>query len=252
MLPLRVFSQPSQNSISTESKYFQGKNLIDNKNLGAARNTLEEYISENPDGAHIGDAKYYTAFCALVLFHRDGEKLISQFIEEYPGHPKALMAYFDLGSHYYRSKNYPKTIEFLDKVNFSRLKADDRDEANFMTGYSYVNLRKLTKALPFFNALKKGNSQYNSVASYYAGYIEFENKQYKQAIEDFTKAEKSTAYASEIPYMKASALYKSGNYDELLSYANTKISSGKAFSNRHTIYLLSGGPYLVKRITKVL
>ena len=57
------------------------------------------------DAFRKADAEYYRAFCALTLYHADGEKLLEDFITSHPLYPKAISAYYDLASFFYAEKN---------------------------------------------------------------------------------------------------------------------------------------------------
>jgi len=238
--PGKLFAQNTLGGEGAEGMFNSGLNLYDSKNLTAARAVFEDYTDRWPGAEHVGSARYYTASCALMLYHKDGEKLIEQFIADYPYHPKTVIAYFELGSFYYRSKKYVKSVEFLEKVDLSNLTTNQKNEALFMLGYGYFSDRKFDQAIKHFDQLKRGNSPYASSSSYYAGYIEFESGQYDAALTDLTRVEKNATYQREVPYMKASALYKKKDYETLLSYTAVLLKEEVNYSNMQTLYLLAG------------
>ncbi len=238
LLPLDLLSQNSLNDHRENSLYSQAIALLDNRNHEAARSLFEKVRESYPESSVAADAQYYEAYCALVLYHGDGEKLIGDFIRENPSHPKAALAYYELGNFYYKSRNYPKVIEYFQKVDHGKLDGKRSAEVYFKTGYSYFSLRKLSEALPFFNRLKSSTGAFGTPSSYYAGYIEFQSEDYQAAILDFDRAERDEAYSREIPYMKASALFKAGKYDELLQYTEQKLSGDANFYNVQTLVLL--------------
>jgi len=218
--------------------YRNGLELLDKNNYAAARSTFENYLENAENGVHRPDAEYYVAYSALSLYHKDGEKLISSFIKEHKNHPKASLAYFELGNFYFQDKNYNKATEYLSKVRLSLVSKDQRTETRFKLGYAYFAQRDFDKSIDFFNALKNEKGEYGPASNYYAGYIEYEQGKYDEAVADLKKAEQDPAYKSVVPGMLADLYYKQGRYDELLTYSQQVLNSGTRV-NQRDFYLLA-------------
>ncbi len=226
--------------------YRKGLDLLEKSDYAAARETFERYVRQSNDGMKKADAEYYIAFSALSLFHQDGEKLIENFIRDNESHPKASLAYFELGDFYFKQKSYNKAIEYLAKVNYSALSNEERNTAQFQLAYSYFALRKFDDALPQFDALKRRKSAYQAPASYYAGYINYENGSYDEAVEDLKRAGENDSYVSVVPGMIASIYYNQRRYDELIKYSEEVLSGSKRVNERE-FYLLTADAYLYKQ-----
>ena len=80
LLPLHIFAQISLEQSDNSSIFREARDLMDSKNHESARKLFTEYRRENPESSLASDAMYYEAYCALVLYHRDGEKLIQDFL----------------------------------------------------------------------------------------------------------------------------------------------------------------------------
>ncbi|MDX1628051.1 MAG: tetratricopeptide repeat protein [Fulvivirga sp.] len=218
--------------------YSKGLALIEKHNYAAARETFEDYVAKAENDLRKADAEYYIAFAALSLYHKDGEKLIEKFIKEHDQHPKAALAYYELGDFYFREKDYSKATKYLAKVRFSLLDKKQRDEARFKLGYAYFAQRHFDDALTFFNTLKRSSGPYQAASSYYAGYIEHEKKLFDEAIEDLQRAEQDPAYQRIVPGMLADIYYRQERYDVLLDYSNKILNSGVRV-NQRDFYLLA-------------
>ena len=93
---LHAQDQLSQNKV--ERLYQQGTDLVNHSNYGAAREAFTDFLSlASSTDSRRSEAEYYIAFSALNLGHRDGEKLIDDFIDNNPSSPKASTAFYDLG-----------------------------------------------------------------------------------------------------------------------------------------------------------
>ncbi|MEO5980436.1 MAG: tetratricopeptide repeat protein [Chryseolinea sp.] len=212
--------QLSQNRI--EKLYRRGTDLVNHSNYGAARQVFSEFLkASSPTDARRGEAEYYIGFSALTLGHSDGEKLIDDFIDDYPSSPKAATAYYDLALFFYAESSYIKASSYFKKVEFPALTSDQQSQGHFKWGYSYFNQKKLPEALEQFNFVKKQSNSYSPAANYYAGFVEYSQGNYDEALTDLKKAETSSAYSSIVPYLITNVYYKQGKYDAMLLYTNS-------------------------------
>jgi len=211
--------QLSQNRI--ERLYRRGTELVQHGNYGAAREVFTDFINQTtPVDSRRSEAEYYVAFCALSLGHKDGEKLIDQFVDENPSSPKASTAFYDLANFFYGEANYTKASQYYKKVNFPALTLDQQSQGHFKWGYSYFNQKKLDEALEQFNFVKRQSTAYTPASNYYAGYIEYTKGIYDEALFDLKKAEANASYATIVPYLITSIYYKQKRYDTVIEYAN--------------------------------
>ena len=245
-LAVTVFGQETMYQEAASDMYRRGITLLDGKNLAQARDVFEQYAANYTD-ENQGNARYYTAYCALSLYHRDGEKLMEDFINDFPAHPKTGIAYYEMGVFYFKGNNYSKTVQFLEKANIASLTTEKREEALFMLGYASFSLKKFEEALEYFNKIKNKSGGSSSAAAYYAGFIEYDKGDYENALTDFQQAEKSEAYKSEVPYMIASVLYKKKEFDRLLKYTSRLLSSDENLSNKPTLFLLTAEALFSKK-----
>ncbi|HZB12379.1 MAG TPA: tetratricopeptide repeat protein [Chryseolinea sp.] len=227
--------QLSQNNV--ERLYARGTELIVHSNYGAAREVFSDFLKlASPIDTRREEAEYYVAFSALNLGHSDGEKLIDHFIDGHPSSPKAATAYYDLGNFFYGEGNYIKASQYFKKVDFPALANNQQAEGHFKWGYSYFNQKKLNEALEQFNFVKRQNTAYAPAANYYAGFIEYSNNKYDEALTDLKKAEASPSYANIVPYLIANIYYKQGRFDTLIEYSNS--IKGRNVANASEIAML--------------
>src|SRR5690606_1087777 len=88
-------------------------------------------------------------------------------------------------------------------------------------------------------------SPFAPAANYYAGFIEYSEGNYTDALIDLKKAESNPSYASIVPYLIANVYYKQKRYDELIDYtANLKNRSG--LQHKNELDMLSAEAYYFK------
>ena len=237
------FAQNHLTTTSSDQLYSDALELLQQSNYGAARQAFEKYIAKADNSVLKQNAEYYVAFSALSLYHQDGEGLLSSFIESYPNHPKSKVAYYELGDFYYRQKKYKKASSYFEKADFKSLGREDKHAAYFKKGYSYFTERKFDDALKSFDEIKTQDGQYKAAASYYAGYIEYENGSYDLALTDLKRASQNKSYANMVPYMISNVYYKQKEYAKLQSYAEPLLSSGQKITSRTDVTLLVAEAY---------
>ncbi len=240
-----VGAQTTLYHTEADALFRKGVDLVNKAEYAAARETFEAYLGQGTNQLKKTEAEYYRAFSALSLFHQDGEKLVEKFIHDNPSHPKASVAYYELGDFYYKQKEYTKAIEYLNRANFQALSPEQRVTLLFELGYSHFTRRQFDQALTSFNKLKSGNSAYQAPASYYAGYIEYEQGKYDQAITDLERAGQNPAYENVVPGMIASIYYNQRKYDQVIAYSE-KVLRGNVRVNEKDFYLLTADSYLFR------
>lgn len=231
----------------TDRLYASAIDLMEHNEFGGARQSFSEFLDQSPKSdLRRADASYYEAFCALNLYHADGEKRIEDFIRTHSGHPKTATAYYDLANFFYAGKNYGRASNYFKKVDFSALSNEQLSIGRFHWGYSLFNLRKLDEALDQFNFIKNLGGQYGPASSYYAGFLEMENGDYPNALIDLKRAEHNNSYALVVPHLIANVYYKQGKYDELLAYTSS-LKGREGITNSEEIALFTAEAYYNKR-----
>ena len=241
-----VSGQHQLSQAKAERLYQKGTELVVHENFGAARKIFSEFLDTAPaNDPRRGQAEYYVAFSALNLNHTDGEKLIDNFITHHPSSPKAATAYYDLANFFYTDKKYSKASQYFKKVDFPALTQNQQSEAHFKWGYTYFNLKQLDQALEQFNFVKNQSTPFSPAANYYAGFIEYSQGLYAEALADLKKAEANASYASVVPYLIANVYYKQKRYDDLIAYAAT-LKNKSGLQNANEISMLSAEAYYFK------
>ncbi|WP_084523921.1 tetratricopeptide repeat protein [Adhaeribacter aquaticus] len=239
------FAQAQHTQVFTsQERFFQeGLELFDRQQYGAAQQAFANYVSLTKGDARTVDAQYYYAVSGLHLLHGDAEHLILAFATAHPTHPKATLAFYELGLYHFNKKNYNKTIEYLEKVPLKELDAKQVREAEFKLAYSYFTNKDFKKAKVLFDRNKTGEHNYVYASNYYAGYIAYRNGDYANAKKDLRVAEKNAAYKQVVPFMLTEILYKEGNLNEVISYGEQTLSGKAQPQSADEIRLLVGDAY---------
>ncbi len=243
------FHSDGQESLSQQKseRLFQtGLDLLSHHEYGASYKVFSDFIIANTfQDSRRADAEYYKAFCALNLYHGDGEKMLETYIATHPLYPKAISAYYDLAGFFYAEKNYAKASTYFSKVDFPSLGSEQQNTGRFRWGYSLFSQKNLKASLEQFNTIKAQGGQYGPAASYYAGFIESSNGDYSNALIDLKRAEANSAYSTVVPVMIANVYYKQKDDNNLLAYTEVVLKRENVKSSEE-ISLLAAEAYFRK------
>lgn len=240
---LSVSAQRTQSYAEPDYHYRNGLELFERANYAAARYEFRQYLEpRRGDGSYTlfntGDqnaveAEYYIALASLYIDEPGAELLVDRFVKNHSQHPKAGQLYGDLGTYYYTRQNYAKAIDFLEKAVAQGGNNAQQITFKYQLGLSYYNTQNLQQALPLLNQVKtNANSPDAPAASYYAGVINFRNRNFNEAVADFRRIENNPTYQNQVPNWIAQALYRQRRFDDLLAYTEPllKRNSSSALS----------------------
>jgi tetratricopeptide (TPR) repeat protein len=247
MLYLPLAGQNTIDRSSSLNIFNKGIKLLESNNYAAARSSFEQYIKTDPSSEMLAEAKYYQAYCAMMLFNDDAEYLFENFVEEYPSNSKSMMAYFELGNYYYRNNKFKETITAFEKVKAYNLSPEQRFELKFKLGYSYFNLKKFDDALESFKYSLQAENEFQGASAYYAGYIEINNENYEDALTYLKIAEEKETYKNVIPPMITRIYYGLKDYDKVISYAQTVFMDGRQVKNVADMEIMLADAYYFKK-----
>lgn len=229
LITLSAPAQRTQSHAEPDYHYRNGLELFERANYAASRYEFRQYLEpRRGDGSqtllNTGDqnaveAEYYIALTSLYIDEPGAELLVDRFVQNHSQHPKAGQLYGDLGTYYYNRQDYTKAIDFLEKAVAQGGSNAQQTGYKYQLGLSYYNTQNLQQALPLLNAVKVDpNSSDAPAASYYAGVINFRNRNYNEAVADFRRVENNPTYQNQVPNWIAQSLYRQQRFDDLLTY----------------------------------
>lgn len=244
-------SYAQESALVKENKYYNsGLELLRNQKYAAAAQQFRivEQSRFQPDNQIESNAslsllkensKFYLALCALELGNSDAEDLFQKFIREYPLNPNTKLAYFFVGGSYFNQKNYNKALEWYEKTDPSMLSKKQEMEYLFKQAYANFELNKLDKAEELFEKVKNNESVYKESATYYFAYINYLNKEYKTALNNFEKLKGSPTYEKTYPYYITSMYYLDNRHEDVIKYAVPILQSTKQLFEAEMLSLVA-------------
>ena len=158
--------------------------LYNDKQYASAQLIFERIKNKATTEEVQSDCAYYIANCAIRTNQANADALMEKFVNDYPTSTKQNQAYVEVAHFYFEQANYPKALQWFDKVDESYMSKSDLDKFNFQKGYSYFNAKKKKEATTYFNNVIN-STEYGSQAKYYLGFMAYEGDDYKEATKYF-------------------------------------------------------------------
>jgi hypothetical protein len=200
----------------------QGREYFEAANYVAAREEFANYLSRQSDGQknEVILAEYYQVLCSLYLNQPEIDVLGYHFNLNHPNSPQSNLLFRKMGLYFYDIANYAKSIRYLENSSLGNV------EARYKLGVAYLETKDFDNALALFNEVKTDpDEEYAFSAAYYAGVIQYQQKNYLNAIADFKKSNGHSKYRKDLPYWLISSYQQTAQWDELLKYAEPIIST---------------------------
>ncbi|MDQ3191520.1 MAG: tetratricopeptide repeat protein [Bacteroidota bacterium] len=223
MLIMAGAASAQQTAVHTDpdKDYKLALELYNKEKFAAARSLFEKAVSSNKD-AHSEikiNCDFYSAMCAVELFHNDAEDKLNTFIENHPESPKVGIAIFKLGNYHYRKKKYKNAIEQYELVDIYELTTDELAEFYFKAGYSYYETEQYDQASKMFFEIKDVDTRYTNPANYYYSHISYTTKNYETALVGFQKLQNEPVFGPIVPYYISQIYFLQKRYEMVVQYA---------------------------------
>lgn len=215
-----AFSQQTKYYKDQDRQYYEALNLFDLGQYGEAQQIFQEIVDDTKDvnDQFAVNSEYYVAICAIKLYNKDADNLITGFVYRHPESSMVNKAYLEMGMFRTRQKKFEEAVEWFAKVDKRALTSDNRFAYYFKYGYSLFMTQQYEQAKLMFYEIKDKENDYSAPAKYYYGHIAYAEGNYQTALENFVILENDESFAPLVPYYRAHILYLKKDYDAVIDY----------------------------------
>mgnify|MGYP005989639681 CR=1 FL=1 len=247
-----VFSQNSASNNAQKGAYQHALKLYKNNSFGAAYKIFSDIASEKSIAHNLqSNAAYYSAVSAVKLNMINANKLVQDFVTEFPNNDKKEKVYLEVG-HYYFKKNNPKVaLKWYEKVVASSLSKIDLEEFNFKMGYVLFKTGDLKRAENRFFSLID-SPEYSIQARYYYGFITYQQGDYKTAETYLTKVATEKTYANDVNYYLLDINFKAGKFSKAIEIGNALLTNVKAIEKSEISKIVGESYFNLKQYKKAI
>lgn len=215
-------AQLTRNMHDPDAEFKNAKELYQKEQYSLAYPVFKQLYSNGSEQTNLSatirlECQYYYIICGLQLNDETAVPLAVAFTELENNPARVQMMNFHLGEYYFRKQEFGNAQNAYAGAGIDNLNNREIADMKFHQAYGYFVMQQFDKAKPLFNAIRQLPKDPNYLdANYYYGFICFNEKNYKQALESFQIAEKLPEYQNVIPFYLAEIYYFNGDKDKAL------------------------------------
>ncbi|MBF4485236.1 tetratricopeptide repeat protein [Flavobacterium sp. CSZ] len=256
LLPIILFStivSAQKSAIYTyDLKEFDKALALYNDKQYASAQLIFEHVKNNATTEEVqSDCAYYIANCAIRTNKANADALMEKFVTDYPTSTKQNQAYIEVAQYFFEQGNYPKALQWFDKVDESYMSKSDSDKFNFQKGYAYFNAKKKKEATTYFNKVVN-SSEFGSQAKYYLGFMAYEGDDYKEATKYFDEVSGEEKYKEKLSYYQADMNFKLGNFQKAIDLGQKAMSKSNELEKSELNKIIGESYFNLKQYDKAI
>jgi tetratricopeptide (TPR) repeat protein len=225
--------------------------LYKDKQYASAQHIFE-YVKNQPNTEEVkSDCAYYIANCAIRTNQANADELMEKFVSDYPTSTKQNQAYIEVAHYFFEQANYPKALQWFDRVDESYMSKSDLDKFNFQKGYSYFNAKKKKEATTYFNKVVN-SEEFGSQAKYYLGFMAYEGDDYKEATKYFDEVSGEEKYKEKLSYFQADMNFKLGNFQKAIDLGQAAMAKSNELEKSELNKIIGESYFNLKQYGKAI
>lgn len=215
-------AQESKIYTHEQKDYQDALALYNNEQYQAAQTIFARVKNSSRDLETKANSTYYEANAAVRLNQLGADRLMEDFVEQYPTSTKRNSAFSDVAEYYFETGKYPYALKWYKKVDQDVLSKKEMDKFNFNYGYSLFSSRKTKDAERYLGKVTE-SAVYGSQAKYYLGYIAYQQDDYEAANERFDQITDQEVLEEKLSYYQADMNFKLGKFEEAIALAKKQL-----------------------------
>lgn len=221
---IAAVAYPQESTIYThpQKAYQDALALYNNKQYQAAQTLFEQVRDQTDDPETESNSAYYIANAAVRLNQLGADRLMEDFVEQYPTSVRRNSAFMDVADYYFENGRYPYAVKWYKKVELYSLSRKERERYDFRMGYGLFSSDKPGEAEPFLQRVSN-SQEYGSQAKYYLGYIAYQQDDYQAANQRFDQITDQKVLEEKLSYYQADMNFKLGNFEEAIAQARKQL-----------------------------
>ncbi len=208
-----------------QKQYQDALALYNNEQYQAAQSIFAKVKDNTKNLETKANSAYYEANAAVRLNQLGADRLMEDFVANYPTSTKRNSAYVDVAEYYFETGKYPYALKWYNKVEQSALSRKEMDKFNFNYGYSLFSSGKQKEAESYLQKVEN-SPVYASQAKYYMGYIAYQQDDYDTANQRFDQIKDPEILEEKMDYYQADMNFKLGKFDQAIALAKKQMAKG--------------------------
>lgn len=222
--------------------YFRAVELYGHGMFARAETIFREIYDESGDVM----AKGYKVLCAVRLQEEGYEKTSMEFVTEHPASILVPQIHFYNALNHFDRQEYAAAVEDFAAIDINNLEDGQIAEFSFKQAYSYFETGNLETAEKYFERSEKMPvSDYTAPSRFALGYINYSQKDFREALTWFGKAKHDPRFSSICGYYEVECHFMLKDYDYVLDEGVEVYEAVPAERQQHLARMISEA-YLIK------
>ncbi|MFB9058009.1 tetratricopeptide repeat protein [Mariniflexile ostreae] len=219
-----VLAQQSATYTNDLVDYQRALSLYNNQQYRASQTLFAKVKKTAKEDVLLSDCDYYIANCAVRLNQQNADKLVTDFVENYPTSTKRNTAYVDVADYYFANGKYAYARKWYDKVDDSALNRNELNKFYFNNGYSAFSTKQYDVAKKYLSRVER-TKEYGPQAKYYIGFMAYEGDDYNAANAYFEQVNDQERYKEKLSYYQADLNFKLGKFEKAIELAKARLNT---------------------------
>ena len=199
------------------------KELFDNDMYAAAREEIVAVMSEcslsEEDESALAS---YAIICSIRLGSPNLDALMDGYESEYRYAPEYMGVRLMYAGYYFDKEDYAAAFQILETVDYSLLSKKDKEQYLYQRSFCQLTQGRLEDAGTGFSRILKGrNTKYTVPSTYYMGYLAYLNKDFRRAVEWFSKISNDGHFGVYCAYYTLESELMLENYEYVVEHGPT-------------------------------
>jgi tetratricopeptide (TPR) repeat protein len=221
----QIIAQQSATYTGDLVEYQKALSLYNNQQYQASQTLFGQVEKTAKEEVLLSDCAYYIANCAVRLNQQNADRLIEDFVKEFPTSTKRNTAFVDVADYYFTNGKYAYARKWYNKVDESALSRSEKQKFNFNNGYSAFSTKDFKDAKKYLSRVEN-SQEYGSQAKYYIGFMAYEGDDYDSANAYFEQVNDQERYKEKLSYYQADLNFKLGKFDMAIELAKERLKTG--------------------------
>ncbi len=211
VLSISLFLAVSAPSFSQSglNGYRNAVTLYENGMYSQARSAFDDIYSATDDV----NAKAYSALCSIKMRDYDYETVATDFLGRFPYSVLADQVRFEYAGALFEVEDYEDAIHLYESIQASNLNKSQYPEYQYNRSYCNFALGYFDFAENGFLSVLKQDSEYGHASEYALGYINYERKNFVDAVSWFASASADENYSALCDYYIVDSKFMLKEYD---------------------------------------
>jgi TolA-binding protein len=243
------YAQKTKDYCQADKLFWEGKELYDLNHYSAAYYKFNKYLEtiEKDRSPLYGETEYYLASCSYEMGAKDANRKLTTFLAHNPNSTYANRAHFLKGTILYNKGEFADATKEFESCDPTFLPQGEEHDYLFKSGYAYLENAAYGKAKEKFVQLLSDSTPYNQSAAYYKAYIDYEEKNYEEALPIFETLKTNPSFANIVPYYLFQIYYAKRDYDAVLSSGTALLAKDSTNPNNKEVHRILGECYYQKK-----